>query len=63
MQYHRVGLPKTLSDRFRAIQPVLGYRNFSEYVVDKIRQALRVDELTADRLIQEMVEKERKSLV
>jgi len=81
MEYKSVGIPKSLFDRFRAIQPALGYRkgkaetlhfplvalyhclsaflwNFSEYVVDKIRQQLRMDEIAADALLMKMAEKE-----
>jgi len=32
-------------------------RNFSEYVVDKIRQQLRMDEIAADALLMKMAEK------
>jgi len=63
MKYKTVGIPKVLFERFLHIQPMLGYRNFSEFVVNTIRRQLNVDELTADRLIDKKVEERMEETV
>jgi len=56
MEYKQVGLPKVLHDRFLKIQPILGYRTFSEFVVSKIRDALVLEEVRAENILDEKVE-------
>lgn len=48
MEYTQVGIPKALSDRFAAIQRYFGYRSFSEFVVDLVRDGISVLETKHD---------------
>ena len=49
-----LGIPKTIYHRFKEIQAYLGYRNFSEFVNDKIRDAIKSEEYSASRLKNEI---------
>lgn len=40
MQYTTVGLPKSFAERFHDIMSFFGYRTFSEFVVETVRQRL-----------------------
>jgi len=40
MEYTTVGLPKSFAERFHDIQSFFGYRTFSEFVVETVRQRL-----------------------
>jgi len=40
MQYSHVDVPKSFAERFHHIQSFFGYRNFSEFVVETVRQRL-----------------------
>jgi len=41
MEYSQVAIPKALSGRFAAIQRYYGYRSFSEFVVNVVRDEVR----------------------
>jgi len=41
MQYTTVGIPKSFAERFHDIMSFFGYRTFSEFVVETVRQRLR----------------------
>ena len=56
MKYKQVALPYSFFERFNKIRPYLGYRNFSEFVVDKIRDAVKSEEFSASRLRDEIEE-------
>jgi len=57
MEYTTVGLPKPFAERFHNIMSFFGYRTFSEFVVETVRQRLQEME-TKYELAQ--FEKERK---
>jgi len=40
MAYKTVGIPKIISDRFDKIRRYYGYRSFSEFVVEVVRDAV-----------------------
>jgi len=40
MDYTTVGLPKSFAERFHDICSFFGYRTFSEFVVETVRQRL-----------------------
>lgn len=42
MEYSQVAIPKALSDRFAAIQRYYGYRSFSEFVVNLVRDGISI---------------------
>lgn len=41
MEYTTVGLPKSFAERFHGIMSFFGYRTFSEFVVETVRQRLQ----------------------
>ncbi|MFH1327291.1 MAG: hypothetical protein ABIH76_00325 [Candidatus Bathyarchaeota archaeon] len=41
MEYTTVGLPKSFAERFHDIMSFFGYRTFSEFVVETVRQRLQ----------------------
>jgi len=41
MEYSNVGLPKSFAERFHNIMSYFGYRTFSEFVVETVRQRLQ----------------------
>lgn len=41
MEYTSVGLPKSFAHRFHDIMSFYGYRTFSEFVVESVRQRLQ----------------------
>lgn len=42
MEYKQVGIPKALSDRFDKISRYYGYRSFSEFVNNLVRDGISV---------------------
>lgn len=42
MEYKQVAFPKMLYDRFVAIQRYFGYRSFSEFAIDIVRDGVAV---------------------
>lgn len=40
MKYTTVGLPKSFAERFHDVMSFFGYRTFSEFVVEVVRQRL-----------------------
>ena len=40
MEYKQVKIPKVLSDRFGNISRYYGYRSFSEFVIDLVRDGV-----------------------
>jgi len=57
MQYRTVGIPKQLSDRFDSIQRYYGYRSFSEFVVDLVRDGISTLEERHEQVVEERKEK------
>ncbi|GAH96744.1 unnamed protein product [marine sediment metagenome] len=58
MEYKQVGIPKQLSDRFDTIRRYYGYRSFSEFVVDLVRDGISTLETRHE--LAEFEEKKRK---
>ena len=48
MEYKQVAFPKMLFDRFSKIQRYFGYRSFSEFAVDIVRDGVAVLETKHD---------------
>lgn len=60
MQYKNVGLPKVLYDKFREIQSEYGWRNFSEFVVESVRD--RIEDLVLAKEVRDYDEEENLSI-
>jgi len=58
MEYKQVGIPKQLSDRFDNIQRYYGYRSFSEFVVDLVRDGISTLEARHDEVVEERKRKD-----
>ena len=58
MEYKQVGIPKTLSDRFDNMRRYYGYRTFSEFVVNLVREGVRTLEERHEEVINELKRKD-----
>jgi len=56
MEYKQVGIPKVFYERFLKFQPVLGFRTFSEFIVDAVRKEISLAEIRADGILDQKVE-------
>jgi hypothetical protein len=56
MEYKQVGIPKIFFQRFLKFQPMLGYRSFSEFVVDAVRDKCLLAELKSEDILDKKVE-------
>ena len=58
MQYKTVGIPTSLSDRFDKIRRYFGYRSFSEFVVNIVRDGITVLETKHELVVYEQKRKD-----
>ena len=58
MKYKTVGIPTSLSDRFDKIQRYFGYRSFSEFVVNLVRDGISVLETKHELVVYEQKRKD-----
>ena len=57
MQYKRIGIPIKDYEVFVKIQPILGYRSFSEFVVEAVRDHLTRKRVEAEVRLEKIYDK------
>jgi len=62
MEYKQVAIPKPIVEEIEKIMPILGYRSFSEFVIEAVRRFLPQAQYMADRRLEQLAKKETESV-
>jgi len=62
VDYMHIPIPMAISQQIGEIMGLLGYRSVSEFVIEATRRHLTMKQMEYDRRLQELAEKENKSI-